>query len=86
LTEELRAESLLSSVIRQIQDERKKIGLSMGDTTQLVLWSSNHEQLASLKDFVAEMAKSTNVTNVQLVNGAPADSSTKERLVIEVQG
>lgn len=85
LTKELLAEGLLRSITRQVQDERKKIGLNIGEQVNLVLWTSDAELQGQLQNVADALAKATSVCNVEVRSDKPEEQSTKEKLVIEAK-
>jgi valyl-tRNA synthetase len=86
LTDELRSEGLLRSLVRQVQDERKKTGLNIGEQAELVLWTENETLRKQVTDVVDAVAKATGMTKIEVVSEKVTADSTKEKLVVEAQG
>jgi isoleucyl-tRNA synthetase len=68
LTPELEAEGILRELTRQIQSQRKKLGLNMGDKIELTIQTEDKKLDEIIKKNTKEFSESVNATKVQFSN------------------
>lgn len=77
ITSELEAEGIIRELTRQIQSQRKKIGLQMGDGITLTINTSDEKLINTIKRNQKELTESINAKLVKF-----SDKSLEQRLII----
>ena len=65
LTPELEAEGIIRELTRQIQSQRKKLGLNMGDKIELKIQTEDKKLIEIIKNSTKDFAESVNATTVE---------------------
>ncbi|MFH1547550.1 MAG: isoleucine--tRNA ligase [bacterium] len=81
ITKELELEGLLREVSRTIQNERKNVGLNVGDSVEVVIVSDKLQEAS--KGQLDELKASVYAKSV-VVTDKPAEESTKERIFVTI--